>query len=60
MLASTVAMGAISHMMSGGSRGNGVTGDIGGGAEVTSVLDGGSGVMESSLDLSDAALQNMS
>ena len=60
MLASTVAMGAISHMMSGGSRGNGVTGDIGGGAEVTSVLDGGSGVPESSLDLSDAALQNMS
>ena len=45
--------------LGGAKPGGGVTGDIGGGANVTPVSQGGSGVMSSSLDLSDAALARM-
>lgn len=45
--------------LGGAQPSGGVTGDIGGGATVTPVSQGGSGVMSSSLDLSDAALARM-
>ena len=41
------------------SAGRGSSGNIGGGATITPVSQGGSGVMSSSLDLSDAALARM-
>lgn len=60
----TVASVGINYALQGINFGGpqpsgGVTGDIGGGATVTPVSQGGSGVMSSSLDLSDAALARM-